>query len=901
MTKILVVVESPAKARTIARYLGPEFVVESSIGHIRDLPSTAAEIPAADKKKEWARLGVDVDNGFAPLYVIPKSKASQVKKLRSHLKAASQLLLATDEDREGEAIAWHLVQVLQPTCPVRRMVFHEITRPAIERALEATRDIDERLVDAQEARRILDRLVGWEVSPLLWRKLRPKLSAGRVQSVATRLVVEREWARIRFRLAAFCGVEARLRPRTAPAEEFSARLSDLGGRRVAVGKDFDGTTGALKDPGLRQLGLAEARAVAAELEAADLRVASVDSKPFHTRPYPPFMTSTLQQEAARKLRFNAQRTMRLAQSLYENGYITYMRTDSTILSQEALRAARGQVARLYGESYLPERPRVFERKSKSAQEAHEAIRPAGESFRTPAEVKHELEADQHRLYELIWKRTLASQMRDAEGVRSSVTISAETASFGTATLAAAGKVLTFPGFLRAYVEGSDDPGAELADQEKVLPPLERGQALDPVAIEADEHTTQPPPRHTEATLIKELEARGIGRPSTYAAILQTIQDRGYAWHKGPALVPTFTAFAVIQLLERHLPPLVDYTFTARMEDELDRIASGELELKPWLYAFYFGDPAGGRGDHEISRVGLKAMVAENLEKIAPQEVSSIRLGRQLDGVELTVRVGRYGPYVQLGDSPQPRVSVPEDLPPDELTGEAVRALLDRAVNGSRPIGNDPATGKPVYLKNGRFGPYVQLGDPEPAAKGSSKKSPKPRVASLWPDTSPEGLSLEDALDLLSYPRELGAHPETGEPVLASFGRYGPYVKMGESSRTLESYETLRAITLAQAVEVLAQPRPRRRRARSEVLAELGVHPANGAPVQLKDGRFGPYVTDGTVNASVPKGTNPVAVTLERAVELLVAREDKLRAQGKDPRAPRPKRGGRRKGSRSKPS
>jgi DNA topoisomerase-1 len=640
--------------------------------------------------------------------------------------------------------------------------------------------------------------------------------------------------------------------------------------------------------------------VAIELGAAELTVASVDEKPFRTRPYPPFMTSTLQQEAGRKLRFNAQRTMRVAQSLYENGYITYMRTDSTTLSQEALQAARRQAARLYGESYLPDKPRVYERKSKAAQEAHEAIRPAGERFRTPSEVKGELDGDQMRLYELIWKRTLASQMRDAEGVRSSVNITAPTPSFGTATLAAAGKVLTFPGFLRAYVEGSDDPGAELADQEKVLPPLSRGQALDAVAMEAAERTTQPPPRHTEATLIKELEGRGIGRPSTYAAIIQTIQDRGYAWHKGPALVPTFTAFAVTQLLERHLSALVDYTFTARMEDELDRIASGELELEPWLYAFYFGDPAGGREDHEISRVGLQAMVADNVEKIVPQEVASIRLGHHLDGDELTVRVGRYGPYVEIGSSGEQRVSVPEDLPPDELTAERVRELLERAINGSRELGRDPSSGKPVYLKSGRFGPYVQLGDAEPAGKGKAKKAAKPKVASLWPEMSAEDLSFEDALHLLSYPRELGTHPETGEIVLAHFGRYGPYVKMGDESRTLDSHDTLRTITLEQAVEILKQPRQQRRRARSEVLNALGTHPSSGVEIQLKDGRFGPYVTDGTVNASVPKGTDPATITLERAVELLAAREDKLRAQGKDPRAPKPK-GGRRKGTRRKRS
>jgi DNA topoisomerase-1 len=875
MAKSLIIVESPAKARTISRFLGDDYAVESSIGHIRDLPSTAAEIPAKYKKESWARLGVDVDHDFEPVYVIPGGKKAQVGKLKKKIKEATELYLATDEDREGEAIAWHLVEVLKPSCPVKRLVFHEITRSAIEHALENPRDIDQRLVDAQETRRILDRLVGYEISPVLWRKVRPKLSAGRVQSVAVRLVVAREEARMRFVEAAFAGVEAVLATGRPDDRPFTARLAELAGRRVAVGKDFDPDTGALTKLEALVLDEGTARLLSDRLGETEFRVAEITEKPFVSRPYPPFMTSTLQQEAGRKLRFNAQRTMRAAQRLYENGYITYMRTDSTTLSGEALRAARAQVSELYGQEYLPEAPRVFRSRSKVAQEAHEAIRPAGERFRKPQSLRSTLGDDEYRLYELIWKRTLASQMRDATGLRTSVRIEAEAGEHGTAVFSASGKVITFAGFLRAYVEGSDDPEAEMADQEKLLPPLERGQSVHAVKVEPTSHTTQPPPRYTEASLVKELESRGIGRPSTYASIIQTIQDRGYVWHKGPALVPTFTAFAVVRLLERQLPDLVDYDFTARMEDQLDTIARGEIEAVPWLHDFYFG--RSGDGGRRIMREGLHALISEAADSVPPQEASRIVIGITDAGDEVAVRIGRFGTFVQLGDSER-RATVPDQLPPDELTVERALELIGRKEAGSEPIGLHTETGLPVYLKEGRYGHYVQLGD--------NGGEGKPKMASLWPAMTPDTLTLDDALLLLSFPRRIGDHPETGAEILATYGRYGPYLKMGDDNRSLPDYDSLVAVTLEEAVELFKQPKSRQRRSSPSVLSGLGNHPDTGVPIQVKTGRYGPYVTDGTVNATIPKDTDPEAVTLEQAVELLAAREDKIRAQGKDPRAPK---------------
>jgi DNA topoisomerase-1 len=753
------------------------------------------------------------------------------------------------------------------------MVFHEITGSAIAHALQSPRDVDSRLVAAQETRRILDRLVGYEVSPVLWKKLRPKLSAGRVQSVATRLIVAREEARMRFVESVFCGLEATLK-KIDGGSVFTAKLAELDGAKVAIGKDFDPETGELKSNALI-LDQERATALAGGLAAAEFSVTEVNEKPFTNRPYPPFMTSTLQQEAGRKLRFNARRTMRLAQDLYENGYITYMRTDSLTLSREALSAARHQVRELYGDEYLPEQVRVYRSRSKSAQEAHEAIRPAGERFRTPASLRSVLDPDQFKLYDLIWKRTMASQMKDAVGVRTQVRIEAGTADQGTATFSTSGKVITFAGFLRAYVAGSDDPEAELADQEKILPPLSPGEALDVAGLEPTNHTTQPPARYTEASLVKELETRGIGRPSTYASIIQTIQDRGYVWSKGQALVPTFTAFAVTRLLERNLPDLVDYDFTARMEDELDAIARGEHEATPWLHDFYFGVADADNGRRQIMRMGLHALVATG-ENIEPREASRITIGQTPEGERVAVRVGRFGPYIQIADS-EVRASVPDDMPPDELTLERALEMVAKAAEGDRVVGNDPVSGTPIYVKNGRFGPYVQLGDRGDGAD-------KPRMASLWKSMDPDTVNLEQAVMLLSFPREVGAHPDTGEIITVQDGRYGPYIKMGSETRSIDSQEQLATLTLDEAVAKLKEPKRGRRQGAASAIADLGAHPASGATIQVKGGRFGPYVTDGTVNATVPKGTDPEKVSLEEAVELLARREEKLRAQGKDPRA-----------------
>jgi len=872
MGHALIIVESPAKARTISRFLGDDYVLESSIGHIRDLPSAASEIPKKFKGEKWARLGVDVDRDFAPLYIIPSGKKKQVETLRKKLAGADELYLATDEDREGEAIAWHLIEVLKPKIPIKRLVFHEITRSAIDKALAEPRAIDDRLVAAQETRRILDRLVGYKVSPVLWQKLRPKLSAGRVQSVATRLIVAREEQRMRFVEAGFSRVEAHFAGNGDTT--FSTRLAELDGRRVAVGKDFESDTGRPKKDTVLVLGSELAKAVADELDGAEFTVGEVKEKPFTTRPYPPFMTSTLQQEAARKLRFNAQRTMRVAQSLYENGYITYMRTDSVTLSGEAIRAARNQVRELYGDGFLPDKPRPYRSKAKSAQEAHEAIRPAGDHFRTPNSVAGRLDPDQLHLYELIWQRTLACQMRDATGLRTEVALSAPTEEHGTAVFTTSGKTITFPGFLRAYVEGSDDPRADVPDKEKLLPRLEVGQHLVAAELTATDHTTQPTPRYTEATLVKELEARGIGRPSTYASIIQTIQDRGYVWHKGPALVPTFTAIAVVRLLENHLPDLVDYDFTARMEDELDAIASGEREPVPWLRDFYFGGGGGGNG-RPIMRMGLQRLLTETSESIHPREASKIVIGSTDDGEEIVVRIGRYGPYTQLGED-GPRAGVPDELPPDELTVERALTLIRQAAAGGRDLGPHPDTGQKILVKEGRYGPYVQLGD--------NGGDAKPKMASLWPGMTPEDITLDQAVTLLSFPREVGPHPETGEMITAQTGRYGPYISMGKENRSLPNHDALLTVSVDDAVELFKQPKGGRRRGSASVIKELGPHPETGHNLQVKTGRYGPYVTDGTVNATIPKGTDPESLSVDQAVELIAKREDRMRAQGKDPRA-----------------
>ena len=830
------IVESPAKAKTIAGYLGDGYIVESSIGHIRDLPNSAAEIPEALKGEAWARLGVDVDKEFEPLYVVDSRKKKVVSDLKAKLKGAAELLLATDEDREGEAIAWHLVQVLKPTVPVRRMVFHEITRPAIERALTETRDIDARLVDAQETRRILDRLYGYEVSPVLWRKVMQGLSAGRVQSVATRLVVERERERMAFVAAEYWDIVATLEPDT-----FTARLAAVEGRKVAQGRDF-GRDGKLRADDLVQLTEADARALAASLTSADFVVASVEEKPYTRRPAPPFMTSTLQQEASRKLRLSSQQTMRVAQRLYENGFITYMRTDSTTLSDSALTAARAQAAELYGADAVPAEPRRYERRVKNAQEAHEAIRPAGDRFQTPDEVRRQLSGEELKLYELIWMRTVASQMADARGQTVSVRIGATASDGRPVEFATAGTVITFRGFLLAYEEGRDEPATDA--EEKQLPPLQEGQSLTATALEPDGHATSPPARFTEATLVKALEERGIGRPSTYAAIMGTILDRGYVRKQGQALVPEFLAFAVVNLLEQHFSKLVDYEFTARMEDDLDLIAAGDEARTAWLRRFYFGDDG---------NEGLKHLV-ENLGEIDARAVNTIAIGNGID-----LRIGRYGPYLERDGQ---RQTLPPGIAPDELTPERAEELLSQGQQ-QRELGEHPETGRAITVREGRYGPYVTEEPPE---------GEKARTASLFKSMSPETVSLDEAVQLLTLPRTLGE--SDGEEVIAANGRYGPYVKKGAETRSIAGEEALLTITLDDALTLLAQPRTGGRRAAAPPLRELAADPVSGKQIVVKEGRFGPYVTDGETNASLRAGDTVDEITNERAAELLQLRRDR---------------------------
>ncbi len=859
----LVIVESPAKAKTIAGYLGPGYEVESSIGHIRDLPERASEIPKEERGR-YGALGVAIDEGFEPYYVVDPDKKRVVTQLKRKLERADELLLATDEDREGEAIAWHLLQELKPKVPVRRMVFHEITKQAIEEALANPRPVDERLVDSQETRRILDRLYGYEVSPVLWKKVMPRLSAGRVQSVATRLVVERERERMAFTPAAYWDLEgvfdtagsvagraagARPEDRGAsgpPGGRFAARLVALDGARVAQGRDF-GPDGRLKTRDARQLGSDEARGLAERLEGAAFAVRSVDEKPYTRRPAPPFMTSTLQQEASRKLRFTAQTTMRVAQRLYERGYITYMRTDSTTLSETALSAARAQARELYGAEYVPDAPRRYDRKVKNAQEAHEAIRPAGDRFRIPDDVGGELDRDELALYELVWMRTVASQMADARGRTVSLRLGATSSDGEDAEFGVSGTVITFRGFLAAYVESLDEEPQDGA--ERRLPPLEPGDAVEARSLEPHGHETTPPARYTEATLVKALEDRGIGRPSTYASIISTILDRGYVIKKGTALVPTFLAFAVTKLLEQHYERLVDYGFTAGMEDDLDRIAAGEEARVDWLTRFYKG---------ENSWPGLHALVTERLDEIDARAVNSI----EIPGSDIVVRVGRYGPYLERGEE---RASLPDDVVPDELTAARAAELLS-APSDSRELGTHPETGRSVTLRSGRYGPYVTEEPPEGVDE-------KPRTASLLSTMTPETLTLEDAVRLLSLPRVVGA--ADGEEVLAMNGRYGPFIRRGKETRSLESEEQIFSIDLEQALALLAAPKARPGRgAPRPPLRELGADPSSGRPVVVKEGRFGPYVTDGETNASVRAGDAVDSLTLERAVELLAERRAK---------------------------
>ena len=854
----LVIVESPSKARTIAGYLGQGYVVESSVGHIRDMPDSAAEIPDKYQSEPWARLGVNVDDNFEPLFVVHSDKRQQVSKLKSLLKDADELLLATDEDREGEAIAWHLLEELKPKVPTSRMVFHEITPEAIARAIANPQELDQGKVDAYQARRVLDRLYGYEVSPVLWKKVMPKLSAGRVQSVATRLVVDRERERIAFRAAAYSDLEAEFatkdhgKPDIDEPTSFTANLVTVDGRRVAQGRDFT-SVGELRanSADVLHLDAAAAAALAERLDEASFSVASVERKPYRRSPYAPFRTTTLQQEASRKLGFSAKHTMSIAQRLYENGYITYMRTDSVTLSQTAISAARKQAAELYGASYVPDAPRTYASKVKNAQEAHEAIRPAGDSFRTPAQVAREqLSSDERRLYELIWQRTVASQMKDATGESVSVRVAGTSTAGERAEFGATGKVINFYGFLKAYVESTDDQTADRDDQERRLPPLAESDPLDVLRLAPAEHSTRPPARYTEASLVKELEDREIGRPSTYATIIGTILDRGYVFKKGTALVPSFLAFAVVTLLERHFGQLVDYEFTARMEDVLDEIARGEAERVPWLRRFYFG----GDGDDDP---GLKSLVGD-ISDIDARDVSSFPLA----GSDIVVRVGRYGPYLERDEQ---RVNVPDDIAPDELTVEKAEELFNQP-NGDVLLGTDPDTGREVVAKAGRFGPYVTelLGEDAPA-------SAKPRTASLLKSMALDTVTLDDALKLLSLPRVLGELD--GEQVTVQNGRYGPYAKKGSDSRSLESEDQLFTLTLAEAKELFAQPKARGRRtgAAAPPLRELGEDPATGKPMVIKDGRFGPYVTDGETNASLRKGDEVASITVQRAAELLADR------------------------------
>ena len=941
MSTKLVIVESPNKVRSIAGYLGPEFDVEASVGHIRDLPQPS-ELPATMKKGPYGKFAVDVEDDFTPYYVVNPDKKKTVAQLKKALKEADELYLATDDDREGEAIAWHLQQVLKPKVPVRRMVFTEITREAVTRALDNTRELDIHLVDAQETRRILDRLVGYEISPVLWRKVRAGLSAGRVQSVATRLVVERERERMAFRSASYWGVEATFSTVLSAVDvtarqdaSFTARLVTLDGRRVATGRDFN-DDGQLRPAALKasvvHLHQVGAAAVAEGIGRGEPRVAGVEDKPYKRRPAAPFTTSTLQQEASRKLRMNPRETMRVAQGLYENGFITYMRTDSTVLSGQAVAAARSQVAELYGAEYVPERPRVYASKSKGAQEAHEAIRPAGDHFRTPAQVSGELTGAQFRLYELIWKRTVASQMADAVGSTATVTVEVPLTpvagesrdsgpTFSTAGLTASGTVITFRGFLAAYEEGrdaeryQDDSGATAKDSKDVrLPAMISGQELAPLAAEAAGHETTPPPRYTEASLVKALEEREIGRPSTYAATMSTISDRGYVDHRGQALVPTWLAFAVIRLLEENFAELVDYDFTASMERDLDRIAAGEEDRVAWLRRFYNGQggevapevaQAAASGDLDAAAAALRAQglkgLVDNLGEIDARAVNSIEIG---EGI--TLRVGRYGPYLE--DAEGKRANVPADLAPDELTVDKARELFTRAADDGRELGVDPVSGHVIIAKDGRYGPYVTevLPDPEETAGAEASDSaaaateagqavtktaktakstktkktkktakPKPRTASLLRSMDLSTVTLEQALDLLSLPRVVGQDPESGEDITAQNGRYGPYLKKGTDSRSLETEEQIFTVTLEQALEIFAQPKRRRGQAAARgPLRELGQDPATDKPVVIKDGRFGPYITDGQTNVTVPRSEDPATITAERAFELLAEKRAK---------------------------
>ena len=937
--KTLVIVESATKAKKIQPYLGDDYIVEASVGHIRDLPRGAADVPAKFKKESWARLGVNPDDDFTPLYVVSPDKKKKVADLKKKLKQCDQLYLATDPDREGEAIAWHLLEVLKPKVPVRRMVFNEITKSAILEAAENTRELDADLIDAQETRRILDRLYGYEVSPVLWKKVMPRLSAGRVQSVATRVIVQRERERMAFQRAEYWDLLAELDTgnTNASAENprtFEARLSGLDGKRVAVGRDFgdDGELKASRDGGdVVVVGKQQAEQLAGGLQGAEMSVASVEEKPYTRKPFAPFMTSTLQQDAGRRLHFTSERTMRIAQRLYENGYITYMRTDSTSLSQQGLKAARSAATNIYGAEYVADSPRIYDRKVKNSQEAHEAIRPAGENFATPGQLSSQLDAEEFKLYDLIWKRTVASQMTDAKGTSMKVTVTGETSARGDDSaqrveFTATGRTITFPGFLRAYEDSATgSKGGKKKDSEARLPRLSEGAALTANSVSAEGHSTNPPARYTESSLVKKMEDLGIGRPSTYASIIKTIKDRGYVVSRGNALVPSWVAFAVVGLLEENFSELVDFDFTSLMEDELDAIATGNRDRTQWLNGFYFGSNDDNSAAVSIARHGgLKSVIDVNLEQIDARKVNSLKLYTDSEGRDVFVRVGRYGPYIERrvgeenGEPVYQRANLAESTSPDELNEELAEKLFVTP-QGGRELGENPANGRTVVAKEGRFGPYVteqvrddereraeadaeqivaqerEAEDAERAEQGKRKKNwetktaakqkekriaqlveekLKPATASLFQSMDPASVTLDEALQLLSLPREVGVDPSDEKMITAQNGRYGPYLKKGNDSRSLANEEQIFSITLDEARRIYAEPKRRGRAAAQPPLKQLGDNDVSGKPMTVKDGRFGPYVTDGETNASLRRGDKPEAMTDARANELLSERRAK---------------------------
>ncbi|MEH2400218.1 type I DNA topoisomerase [Nostoc sp.] len=853
----LVIVESPTKARTIRNYLPSGYRVEASMGHVRDLPQSASEIPAAVKGETWAQLGVNVDADFEPVYVVPKDKKKIVTLLKEALKDVDELILATDEDREGESISWHLYQLLKPKIPTKRMVFHEITQDAIKKALKNCRNIDEQLVRAQETRRILDRLVGYTLSPLLWKKIAWGLSAGRVQSVAVRLLVTRERQRRAFHEGTYWDLKASLSKEKTP---FAAQLVTLGGSKIANGSDFDATTGQITaGRNVLLLNVDQAVALKERLTGKTWNVADIEERPVTRKPAPPFTTSTLQQESNRKLRLSARDTMRVAQNLYEQGYITYMRTDSVHLSDQAIAAARSCVEKLYGQQYLSPQPRQYTTKSKGAQEAHEAIRPAGSTFRTPQETA--LGGRELAVYDLIWKRTVACQMADSRQTQITVQLQVEDAGFRSS-----GKRIEFPGYLRAYVEGSDDPEAALEDQEVILPNLKVGDHPNCTDLEAVGHETQPPARYTEATLVKTLESEGIGRPSTYASIIGTIIDKGYAQLVSNALIPTFTAFAVTDLLEKHFPDIVDPSFTSKMEQTLDDIATGEAKWLPYLQQFYLGEK------------GLETLVKERESQIDATKARTV----ELENLDAKVRIGKYGPYIEVENGEGViTASIPKDLTPADLDPKQVEVLLRQKTTGPDQVGRHPETGEPIYVKIGAYGPYVQLGD-------KTDENPKPKQASLLKGVTPETVTLEMAVGLLALPRTLGVHPGTGGKIQASLGRFGPYVvhdqgKEGKDYRSLKATDHVLTINLERALELLSEPKKGRSSTNSKskaALRELGTHPEDGETINIYDGPYGPYIKHGKTNVSIPEGQSVEDVTLAAALNLLAAKASTVKSTRK---------------------